>query len=406
MIGDPIEVIAVLLVIEGLALYAAAMPRLRWLFKYVPFMFWVYFLPMLANTLGLFAAQHGPAGKMITPVQDAIVDYCLPASLVLLLINVDMRAILRLGAVALAVMAAGALGVIVGGPAVLLIFGHWLPPGMWKGIGALSGSWIGGSANMIAVSKGIQAPPEIMGTVIVVDTIVAYSWMAVLMLLAGRQESFDRWNRSRMGMLDELRLRAADASPRASHPITLRHVVLMFSIAAAGCAVAIHASASLSKWVLAEMPKAAALIGPGTWAIILASTIGLILSFTPVRRLERFGASTVGYGLLYLVLAAIGSRASLADLGGAPVIVLAGAVWVIIHGLFVLAAGRLLRVPLAILATASQANIGGTASAPVVAEVYQTGLAPVGLLLAVLGNIAGTYLGLCCAALCKMVSQW
>ena len=406
MIGDPLGIIAVLLVIEGLALYAASMPRLRWLFKYVPFMFWVYFLPMLGNTLGLFAAQHGSAGRIITPVQDAIIDYCLPASLVLLLLNVDMRAILRLGAVALAVMAAGALGVIVGGPVVMLIFGHWLPPDMWKGIGALSGSWMGGSANMIAVSKGIETPPEIMGTIIVVDTIVAYSWMAVLMLLAGRQESFDRWNRSRMGMLDELRIRAAADGPGVSHPITLRHVVLMFSIAAAGCAVAVRASASLSDWVQTAMPSVGSMIGPGTWAIILASTIGLALSMTPVRRLERFGASTVGYGLLYLVLAAIGSRASLADLGGAPVMVLVGLVWVIIHGIFLLAAGRLLRAPLALLATASQANIGGTASAPVVAEVYLSGLAPVGLLLAVLGNIAGTYLGLCCAALCRMVSQW
>jgi len=406
MINDPLGIIAVLLVIEGLALYAASMPRLQWLFKYVPFMFWVYFLPMLANTAGMFQAQHNPAGRIITPVQDAVVTYCLPASLVLLLINVDIRAIFRLGAVALAVMAAGAMGIIVGGPAVMLIFGHWLPPDMWKGIGALSGSWMGGSANMIAVSKGIETPPEIMGTIIVVDTIIAYSWMAMLMLLAGRQERFDRWNHSRMGMLDELRRRAAAEGPGVSHPITLRHIVLMFSIASAGCAIAIRFSSSLSDWVLAAMPKLAGMIGPTTWAIILASTIGLALSMTPVRRLERFGASTVGYGLLYLVLAAIGSRANLGSLAGAPVMVAVGLTWVIIHGLFLLAAGRLLHAPLALIATASQANIGGTASAPVVAEVYQTGLAPVGLLLAVLGNIAGTYLGICCAALCKMVSQW
>jgi uncharacterized membrane protein len=403
MISDPLGIIAVLLVIEGLALYAAAMPRLRWLFKFVPFMFWVYFLPMLANTAGLFEAQHNSAGKVVTPVQDAIVTYCLPACLVLLLINVDMRAILRLGAAALAVMAAGALGVMVGGPVVLLIFGHWLPPDMWKGIGALSGSWIGGSANMIAVGAGVKMSSSMYNMMVVVDTIVAYLWMAVLILLAGRQERFDRWNRSRMDMLDELRRRAAAAGPGASHPITLRHIVLMFSIAAAGCAVAIRASV--------EMPKMEGTIMEGmisatTWAIILASTIGLALSMTPVRRLERFGASTVGYGLLYLVLAAIGSRANLGSLAAAPVMVLAGLVWVIIHGLFLLAAGRLLRAPLALLATASQANIGGPASAPVVAEVYQPGLAPVGLLLAVLGGIVGTYLGLCCAALCRMVSRW
>jgi uncharacterized membrane protein len=398
MIRDPLGIVAALLAFEGLALYAASMPRLKWLFKYVPFMFWVYFLPMLANSGGLFQAQHDSAGKIITPVQDAIVAYCLPASLVLLLINVDMRAILRLGAAALAVMAAGALGVIVGGPVVLLIFRHWLLPDMWKGIAALSGSWIGGSANMIAVGEGVRIPGSMYNMMVVVDTIVVYFWMALLMLLSGRQEWFDRWNRSRMGMLDELRSRAAAEGPGVSHPITLRHIVLMFSIASAGCAAAM--------WLSAAMPTVAGMIGPATWAIILASTIGLGLSATPARRLERFGASAVGYGLLYLVLAAIGSKASLADLAAAPVMVLAGLVWVTIHGLFLLAAGRLLRAPLALLATASQANIGGTASAPVVAEVYQPGLAPVGLLLAVLGNIFGTYLGLCCAALCRMVSQW
>jgi uncharacterized membrane protein len=358
---------------------------------------------MLANTAGLFEAAQDPAGKVVTPVQDAIVTYCLPACLVLLLINVDMRAILRLGGVALAVMAAGALGVIVGGPVVLLIFGHWLPPDMWKGIGALSGSWTGGSANMIAVGAGVKMSNSMYNMMVVVDTIVPYFWMAMLMLLAGRQEKFDRWNRSRMGVLDELRRRAAAAGPGASRPITLRHIVLMFSIAAAGCAVAIMASAEMPamKGTIME-----GMISPATWAIILASTLGLALSVTPVRRLERFGASTVGYGLLYLVLAAIGSRADLVSLAAAPVMVLAGLVWVVIHGLFLLAAGRLLRAPLALLATASQANIGGTASAPVVAEVYQPGLAPVGLLLAVLGNIVGTYLGLCCAALCRMVSRW
>ena len=164
--------------------------------------------------------------------------------------------------------------------------------------------------------------------------------------------------------------------------------------------------ASLFSISAGGLPGIEYVLSPGTLAIILATTLGLVLSFTPVRRLERFGASTVGYGLLYLVLAAIGAKTSLARLGAAPVMVLAGVVWVLIHAAFTLAAGRLLRAPMALLATASQANIGGTASAPVVAGVYQPGLAPVGLLLAVLGNIIGTYTGIACAELCRIVAQW
>ena len=148
-------------------------------------------------------------------------------------------------------------------------------------------------------------------------------------------------------------------------------------------------------------PEALPFFKASTWAILLATALGVGLSFTPVRRLERFGASTVGYGVLYFVLASIGAKTGLGQLGSAPMMIVAGFLWVGIHGAFLLAAGRLLRAPMALAAAASQANIGGTASAPVVAEVYQPGLAPVGLLLAVLGNILGTYLGLVCAALCR-----
>lgn len=402
MIKDPLGIIAVLLVIEGLVIYAADLPRLRWFFKYVPFMFLIYLLPMVVAAIGLIPPECGPGGKVITPVYGAIVKYCLPACLILLLINVDLRAILRLGGVALAVMAAGALGVMVGGPVVLAIFGRWLPPEiqpqMWTGFGALSASWMGGSTNLVAVAKGVETLPEIVGMVIIVDTVIAYGWMSMLMIMAGRQAKFDRWNRSRMGVLDELRRHASEAGAREAHPITLRHIVLMFTIAVGGTALAM--------WASTELPEVPQMISPFTWAIILASIFGLILSMTPARRLARFGTHSVGYGLLFFVLAAIGATADLTHLASVPVLVLAGLVWVLIHGIFLLTAGRLLRAPLALIATASQANIGGVVSAPVVAEVYQTGLAPVALLLAVLGNVLGTYLGLCCAALCRMVSQW
>ena len=136
----------------------------------------------------------------------------------------------------------------------------------------------------------------------------------------------------------------------------------------------------------------------------MATALGLVGSFTPIRRLERFGASAIGYGLLYFVLASIGARTSLTSLAAAPLMIVVGVVWVLIHGAFILLAGRLFRAPMALMATASQANMGGTASAPVVAQIYHPGLAPVGLLLAVLGSIVGTYLGICCAHICRFLS--
>ena len=188
----------------------------------------------------------------------------------------------------------------------------------------------------------------------------------------------------------------SDGPAARSEPLTLRHVVVMFAVAAAGTYAAIQLS-----MLLPVIPQ---IVSRSVWAIILATALGLILSFTPIRRLERFGASKIGYGLLYFVLASIGARTSLANLTDAPLMIVVGVVWVLIHGVFILAAGRLFRVPMALLATASQANMGGTASAPVVAEIYHTGLAPVGLLLAVLGSIVGTYLGIFCAFLCRVIS--
>jgi uncharacterized membrane protein len=140
------------------------------------------------------------------------------------------------------------------------------------------------------------------------------------------------------------------------------------------------------------------------WTIILASAIGLCVSFTPVRRLEAYGASKLGYGMLYLILASIGAKTSLEHIAAAPILLVAGAVWILIHAGFIVLAGRLLRAPMGLMAAASQANIGGPASAPVVGGIYHPALAPVGLLLAILGNIIGTYLGFVCCEMCKFVS--
>ena len=397
MIDDPMGIIMVLLVIEGAILYASGHRGAKRLFKYVPAMFWIYFLPMLANTIGLIPPKDSVAGEVITPVYGAITTYCLPACLVLLLISVDLRAIYRLGTVAIAVMLAGSLGTLVGGPVVMLIFGRWLPPDIWSGIGALSASWMGGSSNMIAVAESVGTPSKIYGTMIVVDTIIPYAWMGLLIFLSAHQARFDRWNRARSDILDDLKRRAAGGAADESEPITLRHFVMMFAIAAAGTYAAIQLAGLL--------PVVPRMVSHSAWAIILATALGLAGSFTPLRRLERFGASTVGYGLLYFVLASIGARTSLTSLAEAPLMIVVGFVWVLIHGAFILAAGRLFRAPMALLAAASQANMGGTASAPVVAQIYHAGLAPVGLLLAVLGSIVGTYLGIFCAHICRFLSH-
>jgi uncharacterized membrane protein len=238
---------------------------------------------------------------------------------------------------------------------------------------------------------------------VVVDTVVPYAWMALLIVLAARQAAYDRWNRSRVELVGEL-ARRSRADVQSPQPMTLAHLAGMLAVAAA--------VGSASLWlgpVLVRCQESlgvpAQFIDSFAWAIILATTGGIALSFTPVRRLEGYGASKLGYFMLYLVLTSIGARTSLAHIAAAPLLIVAGVMWIVIHGLFLVGAGRLMRAPMSLLAAASQANIGGPASAPVVAGVYQPGLESVGLLLAILGNILGTYAGLLCSAVCGWVSR-
>jgi uncharacterized membrane protein len=392
MIKDPGGVITVLLLIEGLIFFLSEHRRTRRLFDFVPSMFWIYFVPFLASTFRLI-----PADSAVYPFASRVL---LPGSLILLLLAVDIRGILRLGWMALVMMTVGSLGIILGGPAVLFLFRPWLPEGIWSGFGALSASWTGGSANMVAVKEGMHTPERIYSLMVVVDSIIPYVWMTFLMAMARFQPRFDRWNRADTRVMDELSRRMNGLERAQPRPLTTHHTAAIFAVAFVG--------AWISSRMANGLPEVKGMIGTYTWTIILATTVGILLSFTGFRRLETHGASKIGYALLYFVLATYGARANVGEFNGVhvilPVLIAAGFVWVLIHGFFILVAARLLRAPLFLAAAASQANVGGVASAPVVAEAYQPSLASVGLLLAILGNIVGTYLGILCGQMCKCIS--
>ncbi|MFA5863047.1 MAG: DUF819 family protein [Phycisphaerae bacterium] len=390
LITDPFGIITVLLCIEGIIFYLAEHRATRKVLDVIPSMFWIYFLPLVATTVHLIPQE--------SEVYPFISKNLLPGSLILLLISVDVRAILKLGKTALLMMFAGSAGIVLGGPIVLLLFQRWLPVGIWSGFGALSASWTGGSANMLGVKEGLGTPNEIYTLMVVVDSIVPYIWMAILIALAGYQTGFDKWNRSNITVMHDLNKKIAGVEKRKSEPLTLKFTALIFAVAFAG--------SYLSTKIAQLLPEVKNAIATYTWMIVIATTVGILLSFTKAKKLETFGASKIGYGMLYFVLASFGARASLTDIRTTPILIAAGIVWVMIHALFVLAAARVLRAPLFLAAASSQANIGGVASAPVVAEAYQPALAPVGLLLAILGNIIGTYLGIICGQLCKMVSRF
>jgi uncharacterized membrane protein len=385
MVNSPIYIIIVLLLIEAAILSLAQMAVGKKLFRFLPSMFWIYFLPMLANTAGILPAESA--------FYSEITRWVLPAALVILLLSADIGGILRLGPTALGMMAAGVAGIVVGAPVVTWLYRAWLPPEAWKGIGALSASWIGGSANMIAVKEAIGTPDSVFLPAVIVDTIIPYFWMGLLIAASAYQASFDRWNKSDTRLLDELASRTA--KNQTKHRWTIAGVCLIVILAIAGSLATVRISQFL--------PTVKNGFSATAWAIILATLLGVVLSFTPARKLESRGSNTIGFAMLYFVLASIGAKTSLSHIQAVPILLAAGATWIIIHAAFLLTAARLLRAPLALAAAASQACVGGPASAPVVAGIYRPELAPVGLLLAVLGNILGTFVGLLVSHLCYWV---
>jgi len=387
VIQHPLLIVLTLLAIELLILWLARHERTKAWFNLLPPVFWIYFLPMLAATFGLLDAK--------SPAYGLITTWLLPASLLLLLLSVDLKAIVRLGPTALAVFFSGSVGIVVGATLVFKLFKPLIGEPFWSGFGAIAASWTGGSANMIAVKEALTVPDQVFAPMLIVDTVVPYLWMALLIAGVVWQQAFDRWNCSNRSLIDELANRVAVAGQAVQQRFSMGGLLLLVPVAAAG--------SGLSRWMGLQFPVIKDVISGYTWTIILVSLLGLALSCTPARRLEQHGASKLGSWLLYFVLTAIGAKASVASFSSALVLIAAGLLIIAVHALFLLVTARLLKAPLFLVAAASQANVGGVASAPVVAEVYQPGLASVGLLLAILGNIFGTYLGIICAQLCRLL---
>ncbi len=354
-------------------------------FDRLPPPLWCYFLPMVAATLGWLPQQ--------SPVYVALAQYALPPCLILLLLGADVRAIAGLGPLALGVMAAGTAGIMLGAPLALALLQRWLPAQTWLGVGCLSGSWIGGSANMLAIREALGAPAAVFTPMIVVDTVLAYTWMGGLISLAAWQPQIDRWLHARPEWLD--RLKATAVAPAKSRTSWWSRAGVVAAAGLLGLACV---------WIGVQLPSPGAWMTAKTWTVLLATSGGVAWSCHRATRRRAQAAASVGTWLLYLLLASIGATADLRSVVHAPLLLLLGVIWLLVHGLVLLVVGRVWRVPVFFLATVSQADVGGVASAPLVASVYEPSLAPVGLLLAVLGNILGTYLGLVTAALCRLVA--
>ena len=411
LIQHPVYVLAVLLTVLAALFGAQRHPRLGKLFRVVPLLVFAYFVPALLSNLGVIPIQ--------SPLYEFVKSWLLPASLVLLTLSVDIPAILGLGPKVLALFLTATAGIIIGGPLAYLIVGLVAPQHLenigeeaWKGLAALSGSWIGGGANFVAIGESVGALPSTLGLMVVVDVAVANVWMAVLLYFAGRSEAMDARIHADRRAVDEVRSRVQAFQAEVARPTSLPDLLtlLCIGLGATAAATALARGFPSATWRGLELswsglPDVGEVISGFTWVVILVTAVGVALSFTRLRRLEGAGASSVGSVLLYLLVAAIGAQAEFARVREMPALVVVGALWMLFHALTILIVRRLLRAPIFFAAIGSQANVGGAASAPIVASAFHPALAPVGVLLAVAGYVLGTYGGLACAQLLALVHR-
>lgn len=382
LLQDPTLVFAYLAAVVGLIFWLSGLPALKGWFDRVPAIVHCYFLPTLSSAFGITPLQ--------SPGYDWASRFLLPISLFLLMVTVDLGAIAKVGRTAIIMMLTGTIGIILGGPIAFLVFKQWLPPDAWMGLGALSGSWIGGSANFVAIAESIEAPDSILAPAIVVDTVVGYGWMAILLAMSAYQSRWDTAISARREAFEEASRHLSELQAH-SHPAKIRDLLMLIGLGVGGSALAVAIGDRLP--ALGDPT----IISRSTWAVLVAVTGGILLSFTPMRKLEEVGASNFGYVALYLLVATIGAKADVRAVLDTPAFLATGLLWISIHAALLFLMARLLRAPLFFVATASMANIGGAASAPVVAAAYHPAMAPVGLLLAVAGYILGIYGGLLCA---------
>ena len=361
-------------------------------YTYVPALLLCYFIPGIYNSIGLI---DGSASKLYNPVASRVL---LPAALVLLTLTIDLKGVLKLGPKLLIMYLGASFTVMIGAFVAFWVMGLLHPATVagdtWAGMATLAGSWIGGGANMVAMKEVFAVDETTFGQFVVVDVGVGYVWMAVLIFLAGRAEAIDARSGADTRAIEDLKHRLAAYQQQHERVTSLADLMIIVGIAfgAVGLSHAIAGPASAWFATNVSWSQKVSLHEPFVWVVVLSTLIGLGLSFTRARTLDGAGASKVGTLLLYILIACIGMQMDIKALADRPWLFALGLIWISVHIVLLWLLGKALRVPFFYFAMGSQSNIGGPASAPVVASVFHPSLAPVGALLGALGYATGTVL--------------
>ena len=406
--SDPV-VLGILIVILALVLASERSPHPFWrrFYSVVPALLLCYFIPGLLNTFGVI---NGESSRLYPMAR----DYLLPMALVLLTLACDLGAIVRLGPKAIILFLTGTAGVILGAPLALAIMGLFDPSllnpegpnAIWRGMTTTAGAWIGGGANQAAMKEVYAVGADVFGKFVAVDVICANIWMAFLLFLAGRSARLDAWRGADTRALDDLRVRVEKVQLESTRVASSYDMQLILAYGLGATGLAHWMTGYIVPFIKTHAPhlERYSLTANFFWVTVLATTFGLLLSFTRAKKLEGAGASKVGSVAIYILVATIGMQMNLGAIFSDPELFALGLLWISFHGALMLGMAWLIKAPVFYMAVGSQANIGGAASAPVVASAFHPALAPVGVLLAVLGYALGTYGGWIAGQLLRMLT--
>ena len=409
LFSNDATVLGILCLLLGLVFYTANSKAPFWqkFYMVVPSVLLCYFLPSLLNTFGLIDGEKSQLYYVAS-------RYLLPACLVLLTISVDIKAIARLGSKAVVLFFTGTLGIVIGGPLALLLVATFVPDllgvtgpdAVWRGMTTVAGSWIGGSANQAAMKEIYGAGDQMFSAMVTVDIIVANLWMAVLLIMAANAKAIDAKTGADNRAIDALKAKVQDFEAKHARIPSLTDIMLIVAVGMGVTGFAHLFADNVTPYFVENFPGLAKFSFHSTffWMIVFASTVGVILSFTRLRELEGAGASKIGSAFLYVLIATIGMKMDVTMIADTPVYFVIGVIWMLIHASLMLLVAKLIKAPLFYMAVGSQANVGGAASAPVVAAAFHPSLAPVAVMLAVLGYTVGTYMAWLCGQILQAIN--
>ena len=377
-------------------------------YKYVPTLLLCYFIPSIFNSLGIFSGESSRLYFVAS-------RYLLPTSLVLLTISIDLPSIIKLGPKALVMFFTGTAGIIIGGPLAIMvvsvfapdIVGGAGPEAVWRGLTTVAGSWIGGGANQAAMKEIFNVGDGLFSAMIAVDVIVANIWLAFLLYGVGIHKQIDEKLQADTSAISELKEKIEAYRSQIMRIPDLTDTIKLMSVGFGVTALAHFGSDLIAPWIAVNAPglEKFSLTSGFFWLIVISTTIALGLSFTRARELEGIGASRYGSVFLYVLVATIGMKMDLMAIFENPGLFLVGLIWMAIHAILLIGVAKLIKAPFFFMAVGSQANVGGAASAPIVASAFHPSLAPVGVLLAVLGYAVGTYGAWFCGMLMQVISH-